>query len=152
MKSLSQSVPLKTTLTSACRLESAQQPRATTFHRHLLCLYPSVKPRLFQSKVTLNMARRGSSMFAPPGAGGPSAPGIGLLGADFEDDYESDEEQAPKAPAPKLPPSNNPGAPGGRPMVGGFAAAAYEAAKAHHFAQQQAKAKAAAQKQRGRQS
>ena len=80
-------------------------------------------------------------MFAPPGAGGPAAPGIGLI--DFEDDYDS-EEDAPKAAAPM--PSNNPGSAGGRPMVGGFAAAAYEAAKAHHFAQQQAKAaKAAAQ-------
>jgi hypothetical protein len=35
-------------------------------------------------------------------------------------------------------------------MVGGFAAAAYEAAKAHHYAQQQAKAKAAGSKQRSR--
>jgi hypothetical protein len=33
-------------------------------------------------------------------------------------------------------------------MVGGFAAAAYEAAKAHHYAQQQAKEKARLAKQR----
>jgi hypothetical protein len=84
-------------------------------------------------------------MFAPPGAA--AAPGIGLVDFD-DDDYESEEEVAPKAPAPKVAPANNPGAPGGRPLVGGFAAAAYEAAKAHHFAQQQAKAKAAANKQR----
>ena len=77
-------------------------------------------------------------MFAPPGAGG----GAINLGADFVDDYESDEEQAPAPQPVKVPPSQNPGAPGGRPMVGGFAAAAYEAAKAHHYAQQQAKAKA----------
>jgi hypothetical protein len=95
---------------------------------------------------TPEMARRGSSMFAPTGApaGGPA---IDL--GEFEDDYESEEEPAPKAPIAKVPPANNPGAPGGRPMVGGFAAAAYEAAKAHHFAQQQAKAKAAASKARG---
>ena len=87
------------------------------------------------------MARRGSSMFAPA-AGAPIN-----LGADFDDDYDSEEEEkiaAAAAAQPKLPPVNNPGAPGGRPMVGGFAAAAYEAAKAHHYAQQQAKAKAAA--------
>jgi hypothetical protein len=86
-------------------------------------------------------------MFAPAAGGaGPID-----LGADFEDDYDSEEEQAQAPPQPKLPAANNPGAPGGRPMVGGFAAAAYEAAKAHHYAQQQAKAKAAAAKpvQRG---
>ena len=83
-------------------------------------------------------------MFAAPGAGGPAAPGIGLI--DFDEDDLSDDDEPPKEQAPKpaspvkVPPSNNPGALGGRPMVGGFAAAAYEAAKAHHFAQQQAKA------------
>ena len=84
-------------------------------------------------------------MFAPTGAG---APGGGInLGADFPDDYESDEEEQAPAPKPvKVPPSQNPAAPGGRPMVGGFAAAAYEAAKAHHYAQQQAKAKAEAKR------
>jgi hypothetical protein len=78
------------------------------------------------------MARRGSSMFAPAN-GAPIS-----LGADFEDDYDSEDDEkvvaaAAAAAVPKLPPVNNPCAPGGRPMVGGFAAAAYEAAKAHHY-------------------
>jgi hypothetical protein len=120
---------------------SVAQPHKTQVHP-----YRIAAPTRQERHQDIIMARRGSSMFAPPGAGGPSAPGIGLV--DFEDDYDSEEEAPPKPAAPKLPPNNNPSAPGGRPMVGGFAAAAYEAAKAHHFAQQQAKAKAAAQKQR----
>ena len=39
-------------------------------------------------------------------------------------------------------PANNPNH---RPLVGGFAAAAYEAARAHHLAQQEAKKRAQAQ-------
>jgi hypothetical protein len=110
----------------------------------------------------INMARRGSSMFVPPGAGGglappspdgagqgpppgaqkgrgsvvmqPMAGGIGLV--DFDSDYESDEEQAPQKTA--VPGVSGASKPDDRPMVGGFAAAAYEAAKAFH-AQQKAK-------------
>jgi hypothetical protein len=102
------------------------------------------------------MARRGSSMFVPPGAGagaggglappspdgagqgapgaqkgGPMAGGIGLI--DFDSDYESDEEQAPQQTA--VPGVSGASKPDDRPMVGGFAAAAYEAAKAFHAAQ-----------------
>jgi hypothetical protein len=112
----------------------------------------------------INMARRGSSMFVPPGAGAggglappspdgagqgpppgaqkgrgsvvmqPMAGGIGLV--DFDSDYESDEEQAPQQTA--VPGVSGASKPDDRPMVGGFAAAAYEAAKAFH-AQQKAK-------------
>lgn len=100
--------------------------------------------------------RRGSSMFTS--LGGPQS----LLAntndmADYDDsDYEDEEGDTPKpaAAAPKPAAassgapaaSSNPSAPGGRPMVGGFAAAAYEAAKAHHYAQLQAKKKAQEQK------
>lgn len=75
-------------------------------------------------------------MAAPGGGGGagggpkrqsvvlqPMAGGMGLV--DFDSDYESDEDDAPKAA---------PADPNHRPMVGGFAAAAYEAARAYHMA------------------
>lgn len=63
----------------------------------------------------------------------PMAGGIGL--ADYDDsDYDSEEEAQAPAPAPKQKAPAT-GGPNHRPMVGGFAAAAYEAARAHHYAQ-----------------
>jgi hypothetical protein len=73
----------------------------------------------------------------PPGAQKGTAPmagGIGLI--DFDSDYESDEDQPPQQAA--VPGVSGASKPDDRPMVGGFAAAAYEAAKAFH-AQQKAK-------------
>jgi hypothetical protein len=94
----------------------------------------------------------GSGGLAPPSPDGagkgppggqkgmqPMAGGIGLI--DFDSDYESDEEQAPQKTA--VPGVSTAAKPDARPMVGGFAAAAYEAAKAFH-AQQKAKKDGAA--------
>jgi len=108
------------------------------------------------------MSRRGSSLFAQPGAGGsapmaangaaaaapagnakrqsvvlqPMAGGIGLV--DFSDDeYDSEEEEMPPQKSQPVPGGSGggagPGGPNHRPMVGGFAAAAYEAARSYHY-------------------
>lgn len=106
--------------------------------------------------------RRGSSLFSNPAAagGGGGAPGVegkkrqsvvlsgmgGGFGIDFDDsDFDdSDEEdvphggpyggRGPSAQAVRMSsPSQIAGTEASRPMVGGFAAAAYEAARAHHF-------------------
>merc|ERR1712032_1099108 len=72
-------------------------------------------------------------------------PGVPLVNFD-SDDYSSDDEPQRGPPPPiggsqrQVVPGFSPvsvpatGTEGARPMVGGFAAAAYEAAKAHHFA------------------
>ena len=110
------------------------------------------------------MSRRGSSLFTQgggPAAAAPqeSAPGgnakrasvvlqpmAGGIGFDY-DSSEHEQEQTPKQPM-----AHNPGAaPGGpnhRPMVGGFAAAAYEAARAHHYALKNKKKNQSAMPQR----
>mmetsp|Transcript_11354 Transcript_11354/g.13721 ORF Transcript_11354/g.13721 Transcript_11354/m.13721 type:complete len:228 (+) Transcript_11354:216-899(+) len=86
------------------------------------------------------------------GTGGPGGKPVGGLGGlkDFDDsDFDSDEDQSPKGglPGQPLPLPNagkkqqQPPRPVGpvtgsqmnRPYVGGFAAAAYEAARAYHF-------------------
>ena len=87
------------------------------------------------------MARRGSSMFVPsggpggPGGGDPMAANAAMAGLE---DFDSDEEpqKAPPPPKPAQPAAG--GAANHRPLVGGFAAAAYEAAKADHYARVQA--------------
>jgi len=85
----------------------------------------------------------GGAPMAPAGAGPskrssavlqPMAGGMGLV--DFDSDYESDEDQPPQKVAPPAQPVT--GSAVARPMVGGFAAAAYEAAKADHYARLQA--------------
>lgn len=81
----------------------------------------------------------GAGKDAQKGQGQPMAGGIGLI--DFDSDYESDEDQAPQQTA--VPGVSGASKPDDRPMVGGFAAAAYEAAKAFH-AQQKAKKDGAA--------
>lgn len=101
-------------------------------------------------------AKRNSVMLQP--AGGP---GGGALIPDFESD-EEDEQAAPSSSAPAPSGGGAGGIPGGpipgvqsgggsgatkpgdpnhRPLVGGFAAAAYEAARAHHYRTQAAKEK-----------
>jgi hypothetical protein len=56
----------------------------------------------------------------------------GLLGADFDDiDYDDSDDDVP--PKPKEVFAATSSNPIHRPMVGGFAAAAYEAARADHF-------------------
>ena len=100
------------------------------------------------------MSRRGSSIFtAPGGAGGgqPMAGGIGLV--DFDDsDYDSEDDspqQPPPQPQAVKPPGVGSGGPNHRPLVGGFAAAAYEAARAQHYAEQQKKKAMSAKPNKG---
>eukprot|EP00591_Stephanopyxis_turris_P001106 CAMPEP_0195522448 /NCGR_PEP_ID=MMETSP0794_2-20130614/20637_1 /TAXON_ID=515487 /ORGANISM="Stephanopyxis turris, Strain CCMP 815" /LENGTH=243 /DNA_ID=CAMNT_0040652211 /DNA_START=187 /DNA_END=918 /DNA_ORIENTATION=+ len=80
--------------------------------------------------------RRGSAVLQPMALGA-----LGAFDSDFED---SDEECDPS----RVPPSSVPGMSGGpaphRPLVGGFAAAAYEAARDHHYKTQSAMVMAAA--------
>jgi len=59
---------------------------------------------------------------------------LGLSDVDFDDSDEDGSSGPPKAP-----PATGTGSPSHRPMVGGFAAAAYEAARADHFKKQQEK-------------
>lgn len=101
------------------------------------------------------------SVMLQPAAGGSLIPDF----VDSEDEEEQVQKPPPPAPAPAQPPSSNSNShsniPGGpipgvqsgaaagpksgdpnhRPLVGGFAAAAYEAARAHHY-----RAKAAQEK------
>lgn len=70
--------------------------------------------------------RRNSVLMSPAGM-------IGLDDIDF-DDYDDDDSGNQK-----MSPSSGTGNPNHRPMVGGFAAAAYEAARADHYKKQQAK-------------
>mmetsp|Transcript_21040 Transcript_21040/g.31758 ORF Transcript_21040/g.31758 Transcript_21040/m.31758 type:complete len:199 (-) Transcript_21040:266-862(-) len=51
--------------------------------------------------------------------------------SDFDDSDEEDGQHLPGAPMPGS--ANAVGGPNHRPLVGGFAAAAYEAARAHHY-------------------
>jgi hypothetical protein len=98
-----------------------------------------------QGSTPLNAAntggRRGSSAMQV----GPSGGGVGF-GIDFDDsDYEDSEDEEEDIPyggphrgGPPVATSGGgvphvTGSANSRPMVGGFAAAAYEAAKAHHF-------------------
>jgi len=94
---------------------------------------PTPKPLNGTSQPSGGATRRASNVMMPGALGG----GLGF-GIDFDDsDYEdSDDDDGP-------PPGANPSGKGGataggpnhRPYVGGFAAAAYEAAKAHHSTQ-----------------
>ncbi len=72
--------------------------------------------------------RRSSSVLQPGALGG-----IGF-GIDFDDsDYDdSDDEDEPPAAVPSGQAGAPTGGPNHRPYVGGFAAAAYEAARMHH--------------------
>ena len=82
----------------------------------------------------------------------PMACGIGFLGEDFDDDSSDYDYGDHREPLPQdmsfhstslL--SSHPGAMNSRAYVGGFSSAAYEAAKAHHYAAvQRKKAKATA--------
>lgn len=81
-------------------------------------------------------ARRNSVVMQPVALGG-------LAGLDDSDYGSSDDDDA-------VSPGNSaPEVPNHRPMVGGFAAAAYEAARAHHYAQKQRMAKYNSQKSKG---
>lgn len=53
--------------------------------------------------------------------------------SDFDDSEEEDMHDLPGAPMPGS--KDSVGGPNHRPLVGGFAAAAYEAARAHHYSQ-----------------
>lgn len=71
--------------------------------------------------------KRGSVALKPMGGLG------GLVDFDDSDFDDSDEEEMDLPGAPM--PGNAVGGPNHRPLVGGFAAAAYEAARAHHYSQ-----------------
>lgn len=99
---------------------------------------------------TTTGGRRNSSVMST-GPGGGVAFGVDFDDSDYEDseedeeddeDEDEDEEDAPRGGpyrgGPRVASSgggapNTTGTATSRPMVGGFAAAAYEAAKAHHF-------------------
>jgi hypothetical protein len=73
--------------------------------------------------------KRGSVALKPmSGLGGL----IDFDDSDFDDSDEEDLHELPGAPMPGS--SDAVGGPNHRPLVGGFAAAAYEAARAHHYA------------------
>jgi len=79
----------------------------------------------------------------PGGAGNPKRASVVLqpMAGGIGFDYESSDEED-NSPAPVVQPNGTgTGGPNHRPMVGGFAAAAYEAARAHHYAAQQKKKK-----------
>lgn len=106
---------------------------------------------------SLSMSRRGSSLFAQGGAAPASGaaptsakrqsvvlqPMTGGIGLDFDSDFsDSDDERSPQDQSRPTPPTSSTPAGGAndRPMVGGFAAAAYEAAKAFHYQNKDKKA------------
>jgi len=74
-------------------------------------------------------SRRGSSVLQPG-----ALDGIGGLGIDFDDsDYSDDDDSDVEEDGPgNVKGQAGTGGPNHRPYVGGFAAAAYEAARAHH--------------------
>mmetsp|Transcript_29965 Transcript_29965/g.49461 ORF Transcript_29965/g.49461 Transcript_29965/m.49461 type:complete len:194 (+) Transcript_29965:153-734(+) len=74
-------------------------------------------------------AKRGSVALKPLGLGGL----VDFDDSDFDDSDEEDMHDLPGAPMPGS--KEMVGGPNHRPLVGGFAAAAYEAARAHHYAQ-----------------
>jgi hypothetical protein len=79
--------------------------------------------------------KRGSVVMMPmTGIGGL----VDFDDSDFDDsdddDDEDDDERLPGRPMPGASNSAAVGGPNHRPLVGGFAAAAYEAARAHHYA------------------
>ena len=79
-----------------------------------------------QERPPGGVSRRASSVLQPGALGG-----IGGLGIDFNDsDYEDSDEEVDDGPGNVN--GQGTGGPNHRPYVGGFAAAAYEAARAHH--------------------
>lgn len=80
-------------------------------------------------------AKRSSVVLQPMGPGGALGFGIDFDDSDYEDsDDEGVPHGGPYAGQPMSAPSGTgTGGPNHRPLVGGFAAAAYEAAKAHHY-------------------
>jgi hypothetical protein len=87
----------------------------------------SVEPFNDKKSVAPNGGPRRESVVMKPVAGFG-----GLLGADFDDiDYDDSDDDVP--PKPKEIFAATSINPNHRPMVGGFAAAAYEAARADHF-------------------
>merc|ERR1711935_341998 len=114
---------------------------------------PQRGPSTFVStgiKTTGNASARSMVGGCRPGAGRKGSlmlqpnPGAPLI--DFDDDDYSSDDEPQRGPPQPIGVSQGAGTPDAatemtttgsataRPMVGGFAAAAYEAAKAHHFA------------------
>lgn len=85
-------------------------------------------PSTTQNNDTTSGPRRASVYMTPVGMGA-------MLDVDFDESDEDDNSGHPKPAAP----SGGTGNPNHRPMVGGFAAAAYEAARADHYKKQQNK-------------
>ena len=84
-------------------------------------------------QVTTTAPKRGSVVLKPmAGTGGL----VDFNDSDFDDSEDEDAVELPGKPMPGAGASlgASVGGPNHRPLVGGFAAAAYEAARAHHYA------------------
>ena len=106
--------------------ESPPPVAAPVVHRNTEQAAP-VKPPENVIRPTAPAIKRGSVALKPMS-------GIGGL-VDFDDsDFDDSEEEAEYLPGAPVPGSGDAvGGPNHRPLVGGFAAAAYEAARAHHY-------------------
>jgi hypothetical protein len=117
---------------------AAAPPPSSSENANLLEDFPKREPNKAQPapvKPPENVTRP-----APPVKRGSVAlkPMAGLGGlvdfddSDFDDSDDEDMHDLPGAPMPGS--KDSVGGPNHRPLVGGFAAAAYEAARAHHYA------------------
>jgi hypothetical protein len=88
----------------------------------------SMEPNSTQKDGAPSAPRRSSVYMSPVGMGG-------LLDVDFDSEDDDNSSGPPKG----APPSGGNINQNHRPMVGGFAAAAYEAARADHYKKQQSK-------------
>jgi hypothetical protein len=98
--------------------------------------YQPPAPVVVRPPAPVAAAKRASVVMKPMvGAGGL----VDLDDPDFDDsddddDDDDDDERLPGKPMPGVSNGAAVGGPHHRPLVGGFAAAAYEAARAHHYA------------------
>lgn len=87
-----------------------------------------VKPPENVARPTAPAVKRGSVALKPMSGSG------GLVDFDDSDFDDSDDDYEPPLPGVPMPGSGDAvGGPNHRPLVGGFAAAAYEASRAHHY-------------------
>uniref|UniRef100_A0A7S1CXH6 Uncharacterized protein n=1 Tax=Cyclophora tenuis TaxID=216820 RepID=A0A7S1CXH6_CYCTE len=133
-------------------MASLDDSRSSDSGSNLLVDFPPERNPASRGKVDVAAATAGtpssSSGMAPPPEGGPGKKrqsivmqpmtGLGAFldpdDSDFDDSDEEENGPLPGAPMPGA--SDAVGGPNHRPLVGGFAAAAYEAARAHYYANQ----------------